>query len=151
MLVNSLQLKNAKSSMVSNLLSSAKVTLAKLLHPLNALSPMVSTEAGIFMLVKPLHPLNASIPMISTELGMLMLVKPLHSLNASGPISVRRVALLRSRFTLAVELSCKAVLIADKSFNSPVTTRVWGPSPVSPAITEDTLLAVTSVPSTHLA
>ena len=53
--VKLLQFANAECSMVSNLLPSPKVTVAKLLQKLNASNSMVVTELGIVMLVKLLH------------------------------------------------------------------------------------------------
>ena len=93
----------------------------------NAPSPMVFTEAGIFMLVKLLQQLNAATPMVSSP---------------STP--------LRSRFTfLFSSFNFSASVDKLSELHSPVATRVWGPTPESPAITEATVSDVIPIP--HLA
>ena len=49
----------------------------KLLHPLNALNPMLVTLFGIVTLVKLPHPSNTPHSMLVTPAGTVTLVKPL--------------------------------------------------------------------------
>lgn len=72
------QLKKAASSMVVSWLLFAKVTLARLVQPLNALRPRVVTPLGMVMPVSEVQKAKAASPMVVTLSGMITPVIELH-------------------------------------------------------------------------
>ena len=65
-----------------------KVTVVKLVHSLNAPSPILVREvhADKSALVKLVHPLNANTPILVREAGKVTLVKAVQLKNATSPI-----------------------------------------------------------------
>lgn len=67
---NDLQLKKAFASIVSN--PSDKLTSLKLIHPANALNPMVLTESGIIIDVRFTHSSNEDLDITYIFSGILI-------------------------------------------------------------------------------
>ena len=64
------------------------VTSARAEHPANALSPTVLTPEGISMPVRPVQLRNASLPMLVNVSGRVICVMAVHPLNAPFPMEV---------------------------------------------------------------
>ena len=67
---------------------SCSVTAARLVQPLNALSPMLVTDAGISMDVSALHPRNALSPMLCSPAGSVTAVRLVHPPNVFSAMLV---------------------------------------------------------------
>ena len=94
----------------------------KLLHSLNAFSPIKVTLLGIFTLSKLLHPLNASLSIVSVQSENVIAASFLHS--EKPPTFVNPFNLLKSRlmnFSLSLTASVSCVQW-ELSLSSPVIT-----------------------------
>ena len=66
----------------------SKLISVRVVHPLNALVPILVTVEGIIMYSRPVQPWNALAPRLVIDVGRETLVIPVQPWNAFAPILV---------------------------------------------------------------